>query len=907
MRKPLCGIGFAVVLAALFCCPGLSAQEPDEPVAAGSVFEIGKAEVGLEDDFNVKPKVQATYTHPVTKKEGLKASAKVVNKIGPKDPADTADCEWTKRIPLYDKKLLSVANKAGTFTAAWLADDENEDQNQPLALPLSLTSKQVPGNALNRTIHLAPPLIYDVVVEDGFITITGRWFGTKKPKAWFEYLNAKDQVKRLNCKIGAPDGEDGRVNAKLKPVYMNPADGTSKVVVQVPKLPKGVASLDDLSHVVLDSGSGLAADTELYGVTFDLDGKGTRTGGGELLQAVKHGQAATEPEVQANAGWTYTGWDVAFDNVTEPLAVTAQYELKTYLLTYTAGPNGLVNGAAQVTQIVAHGSDGPSVEAQPSANHHFVAWSDASTDNPRQDLSVTGTLSVTANFAIDSYSVTFDLDGKGTRTGGGELSQVIEHGAAASAPEVEPDSGWVFTGWDVTFDSITANLTVTAQYEVATYLLTYTAGPNGQVNGAAQITQIVAHGSDGPVVTPQPAANHHFVAWSDASADNPRQDLSVTGTLSVTATFAINTYLITGTVSGDIAASVTVTLTGDAAMTTTTGVDGSYSFEVPAGSYTVTPSQDGCMFTPSNREVTITDADSNGNDFAASFAYLVLNLPTGQVTTSTKPADLLTNADYKSSKMVFRRIPAGTFTMGSPEDELGRYSDREFQHQVTLTEDFYIGVFEVTQAQYKAVMSGADPSDYKGDDRPVETVSWNTIRGGTWPSGAPAAETFMDRLRALVGAGYLFDLPTEAQWEYACRAGTTTALNSGKNLTDIYECSNVAEVGRYGFNNSYQGGVQDGKGGYLEYHTAVGSYQPNDWGLYDMHGNVVEWCLDWYVADLGVDPVTDPVGHATGSVRVIRGGCWFSFSWSCRSANQDNYAPSGTNGTLGFRVALAPQ
>jgi len=884
--------GLAFMLVTALGCPWLSAQEAEEQVAAGSRFEIDKAEVGLEEDFDAKPKAWATYTHPVTRKEGLKASARFLDGLG----TGTVGFEWTRRIPLYDKKLLSTANKAGTFTAAWLEDEDNADQNQPLALPLSLTSKQVPVDVLERTLHLAPPLIYDVVVEDGAITITGRWFGTGKPKVWMEYLNAKNAVKRLKCKVEKPDGQDGRVNAKLKPVYMNPADGASKVVVLTPKLPKGVASLDDLSHVVLDSGSGLAADTELYGVTFDLDGKGTRTGGGELLQLLKHGQAAVAPLVAGNLGWSFTGWDRAFDNVTEPLTVTAQYELKTYLLTYTAGPNGLVNGAAQVTQVVAHGSGGPSVEAQPGVGHHFVDWSDEDTVNPRQDTSVTGPIAVTANFAINTYTVTFDLDGKGTRTGGGALSQVIEHGAAAVAPTIEPDTGWLFTGWDVAFDSITADLTVTAQYELKTYLLTYTAGPNGLVNGAAQVTQVVAHGSDGPVVTPQPAANYHFVDWSDGSTDKPRQDTSVTGPLTVTANF---TFLITGTVSGDVAASVTVTLSGDAAMTTTTDDNGDYSFEVFVGNYTVTPSHDDYVFTPSSRNVAIVAADSDGNDFAAFFTYLVLDLQTGLITTSTKPADLLTNADYKTTKMVFRRIPAGTFTMGSPEDELGRYSD-ETQHTVTFTQDFYIGVFEVTQAQYKAVMAGADPSNFKGDHRPVERVSWNTIRGGAWPSGDPGTDTFMDKLRTLTG-GRLFDLPTEAQCEYACRAGTTRAYNdytqNGGTGSDCLttgsgQDTNLDPLAWYTFNS---GGS----------HKEVGTKQVNACGLYDMHGNVWEWCLDWYGTYPGT--VTDPVGPSSGSYRVGRGGSWFRSARNCRSANRGYATPSDSGNNLGFRAALAPQ
>ncbi len=264
------------------------------------------------------------------------------------------------------------------------------------------------------------------------------------------------------------------------------------------------------------------------------------------------------------------------------------------------------------------------------------------------------------------------------------------------------------------------------------------------------------------------------------------------------------------------------------------------------------------------------------------------------------PADLLTNNDYRTSKIVLRRITAGAFTMGSPAEELGHESDED-QHEVTLTEDFYIGVFEVTQAQYENV-TGDDPSYYKGSHRPVEKVSWNDIRGGTWPgdppgSGEPDSNTFIGLLRQKTGLA--FDLPTEAQWEYACRAGTTTSLNSGENITATSgECPNMNEVGRYYYNRD------DGKGGYDD-HTTVGSYQPNAWGLYDMHGNVWEWCLDWY-ADYPLAPVTDPLGGATGSYRVLRGGSWGNLPHYCRSANRNNYDPTYRRSFIGFRVLCAP-
>ena len=256
--------------------------------------------------------------------------------------------------------------------------------------------------------------------------------------------------------------------------------------------------------------------------------------------------------------------------------------------------------------------------------------------------------------------------------------------------------------------------------------------------------------------------------------------------------------------------------------------------------------------------------------------------------------------EYKTTKMVLRKIKAGKFTMGSPTDELGRSND-ETQHRVTLTKAYYIGVFEVTQKQYELIM-GRNPSYYKGDMRPVEYVSYDTLRGSyygsAWPASYDVDETsFFGKLRAKTNM--VFDLPTEAQWEYACRAGTTTALNSGKNLTSEDKCPNMAEVGRYYYNKN------DGKGGYSE-HTTVGSYKPNAWGLYDMHGNVYEWCLDWYQSDIGY-PANDPKGADSGTYRVLRGGSWSLDARYCRSADRSYFYPGyggdGNHGR-GFRVAL---
>jgi formylglycine-generating enzyme required for sulfatase activity len=212
--------------------------------------------------------------------------------------------------------------------------------------------------------------------------------------------------------------------------------------------------------------------------------------------------------------------------------------------------------------------------------------------------------------------------------------------------------------------------------------------------------------------------------------------------------------------------------------------------------------------------------------------------------------------------MRFVPIQAGTFTMG--EDQKA--------HKVTLTKPFELGVYEVTQQQYVQVM-GTNPSKFKGPQNPVEQVTWDD------------AVEFCRKLSSLPeekAAGYVYRLPTEAEWEYACRAGTKTKYSFGDS---------ESELGDYGWYDKNSGGTPH----------PVGSKKPNAWGLYDMHGNVYEWCQDWY-GDYPSGSVTDPTGPASGSDRVIRGGSWFYFSDGCRSAYRSRISPDFRDLSLGFRV-----
>lgn len=233
---------------------------------------------------------------------------------------------------------------------------------------------------------------------------------------------------------------------------------------------------------------------------------------------------------------------------------------------------------------------------------------------------------------------------------------------------------------------------------------------------------------------------------------------------------------------------------------------------------------------------------------------LLATLPSGPA-----PGDIHTNA----LGMRFAWIPAGTFLQGSPPQEEG-HQENEFQHRVTLSRGFYLGVTPVTQAEWQAIQ-GNNPSHFKGDSRPVEQASWSDC------------QEFCRRLSQTDGK--IYRLPTEAQWEYACRSGTTTPYHFGDALsTDQANYDGSQNFGR------------GRKGPSRQQTTPVASFPPNAWGLYDMHGNVWEWCQDWY-GDYPRSDATDPVGVEQGQCRVLRGGAWFCNSEFCRAAYRRRDAP----------------
>ena len=241
----------------------------------------------------------------------------------------------------------------------------------------------------------------------------------------------------------------------------------------------------------------------------------------------------------------------------------------------------------------------------------------------------------------------------------------------------------------------------------------------------------------------------------------------------------------------------------------------------------------------------------------------------GNTATATRTVTVVGNRTVDLNATVAMEMiwcPPGTFTMGSPTTEAGRLTN-ETEHNVSLTRGFYLGKYEVTQAQYEAVMTGvtgdrnATPSKWHGNpDRPVEKVSWDD------------AQVFLTRLNEQqagnLPAGWSYVLPTESQWEYACRAGTTTAYSWGDSIA--------------GTNANYS------SSGYSQTRD-VGQYAANPWGFFDMHGNVWEWTADWYQAAYpNGNPVVDPTGPASGSYRVRRGGGW-SRGWADQRSARRRY------------------
>ena len=293
-------------------------------------------------------------------------------------------------------------------------------------------------------------------------------------------------------------------------------------------------------------------------------------------------------------------------------------------------------------------------------------------------------------------------------------------------------------------------------------------------------------------------------------------------------------------------------------------------------------------------EQTVTEQTVIGQTVIEQIAIEELIIEEPAITSTPEEQQLLTPVSVPAG---FVHINRGTFLMGSPANEPGRHVREGPQRQVTI-DSFHMGIFPVTQREYQEVM-GTNPSILKGDNLPVETVSWfNAIeycnRRSLLEGLIPAyiingTHVTWDRN----ANGYR--LPTEAEWEYACRAGTTTPFSTGNNIT-----TNQANYnGNFPYNNNARGENRVRM-------TPVGTFAANPWGLFDMHGNVWEWCWDWF-ADYSITALDNPTGAASGDVRALRGGSWINYGQNLRSADRFGNNPSRGSENIGFRLVRSIQ
>ncbi len=400
-----------------------------------------------------------------------------------------------------------------------------------------------------------------------------------------------------------------------------------------------------------------------YALTYTAGPHGSITGAAS--QTVEHGADGTSVTAVADAWYHFVQWSDGSTaslrtetDVTDNVSVTAEFAINTYALTYTAGPHGSITGEA--SQTVNHGGDGTSVTAVADAGYHFVQWSDGSTADLRTDTNVTDNVSVAAEFAINTYALTYTAGPHGSITG--EASQTVEHGGSGTSVTAVADAGYHFVQWSDgstaklrTETNVTDNVSVAAEFAINTYTLTYTAGLHGSITGEA--SQTVEHGADGTSVTAVADEGYHFVQWSDGSTASLRTDTNVTDNISVTAEFAINTYALTYT------AGLHGSITGEASQTVEHGADGTSVTAVADEGYHFVQWSDGS--TASLRtDTNVTDNISVTAEFAINMHLLMVESGNGSGNYQFQQFVAIA-ADVPQSNMVFDQWTGDTFILAN--------------------------------------------------------------------------------------------------------------------------------------------------------------------------------------------------------------------------------------------------
>ena len=670
----------------------------------------------------------------------------------------------------------------------------------------------------------------------------------------------------------------------------------------------------------------------------------------------------TLPTSPNRPNWTFNGWNTkadgtgtSFTGTTTVTGTAPVYAQWSCVITYNKNNTdpGSTDANPQTKTVT---TPATTVVALPTVQPTRPGWTfngwNTKADGSGIDFIGTTTVTGTAPvYAQWSCIITFDKNNSDTgSTDANPPTKTVTTPATTvvTLPTPPTRPGWAFNGWNTKADGSGTNFTGTTTVTGAApvYAQWGVIHPTGVTLNKINLTLNIGD-TETLIATVSPVDSlNKTVSWSA----NPSGIVSVDQTGKLT-TLAGGTATVTVTTAdgGKTAncavtvATPVITITSQPAAVigvTTGSISGSLSVTA-----SVTPTGLALSYqwysNTSNSNVGGTAVASGGTSAnftipttltATTIYYCEVNA-NGAASVHTNPAIvLLTSTSSSSAAIVMVQVPAGSFTMGSPTSpaEPGRNTD-ETQHTVTLT-GFRIGKYPVTQGQYKAVMGGANPSNFKTavspevntDNRPVETVSWYdaiifcnrlskaeglslayTIDGETDPdewinaygspptSWIPASRwNYADIVAGSTG----YRLPTEAQWEYACRAGTTHAFNWD---TDVINSTQANYYASQVDANNLVAGTN------LNRTTSVGSYAPNAWGLYDMHGNVWEWCWDWYSSSYYTAAGSggpDPTGAVSGVYRVIRGGSWNAYGRNFRSACRVSNVPYVRSGDYGFRL-----
>ncbi len=619
-----------------------------------------------------------------------------------------------------------------------------------------------------------------------------------------------------------------------------------------------------------------------YRIAYNLDGGTLTEDNPESYNVISATIRLNNPGKEGYdfTGWTGTGIEGAASmTVTIPQGSTgdreyyAHYNPISYTITYDLDGGILAAVNPESYDIT---SDTIILNEPVKSGYTFVGWTGSNGNTPQTGVTIeTGSIgdrNYTASYTSEAYTITYDLDG-------GRVATTNPTGYSVTSGKITLNNptkkGYTFIGWtgsngetpqaEVSIESgSTGNKSYKANFIPISYTISYEPP-------AAQGTNPACYDITSATITlipPTAETGYAFAGWTgtdiigDASMTVTIPQGS-TGNREYTANYNPISYTITYNLDGgstDNPESYDIT---SATIILNKPTKENYTFVGWSGTDIV-----GATMT-----VKIEQGTMGGRVYTANWLLTELNLtiPEGSVI------------------LKLRCIPPGRFVRSGKEVSGTTYGDDK---TVNISKAFYMGTFEVTQAQYKAVMNGYNPSEFYGDSLPVDTVSHNDI----YDSGTG----FLARINALLEEqlpdGYEFALPTEAQWEYACRAGTTTDLNNGKDFeNDDGADANTDEVAWYLYNS-------DGKT------HPVGSKLPNAFGLYDMHGNVSEWCSDWY-DDYNPNMLDDPTGpsepsQAYGPYCVTRGGVWESQPSGCSSWFRGGTAPTVRHYAIGFRLAL---